>query len=120
MFKAINGWTKKKILKVLEARRYNCTSMHSDGGCAYVSPNGNRCAVGMFIPKGHEAGSCRVVVFSLLHEFRDLEKQMPLCTDAMGVFQNVHDNCSEDLSDKKGGLNAKEAMIEWVKKNVKG
>lgn len=119
MFKAINGWTKKKILKVLEARRYNCAAESEvTGACMYTTSNGNRCAVGMFIPKRHEGGSLQGPVSELLELYPDLTKHMPLPLDGLTQLQSVHDGESYAQTGERG-RNAKKAMIDWVKKNVK-
>lgn len=118
MFKAINGWTKKKILKVLEARRYNAPAVNpADGTCKYLTRNGNRCAVGLFIPKGHEGAKLIGDVTVLLEAHSDLEDKMPLSIDGLKKLQTIHDYCSEQYNGIKN-INAKEAMINWVKKNV--
>ena len=114
MFKTINGWTKNKILKVLKARRYNAAAVNEEGTCAYTTSNGNRCAVGMFIPKGHKGSSVAGNVTDLLEAHPDLKDRLPLSPKALSALQRVHD----DLSPSNGGGNAKEAMIEWVQKNV--
>lgn len=116
MFTAINGWTKAKILKVIRARRYNAPAV-SEGTCAYLTKNGNRCAVGLFIPKGHEGSSLFGDVTELLGYHPDLESKMPLTTTALKRLQRVHDDCSVENNGTKN-LNAKEAMIAWVKANV--
>jgi hypothetical protein len=112
MYKAINGWTKAKILKVLKARRYNCAAA-SGQSCFYLTKNGNRCAVGLFIPKGHEGTSLKWYVKDLLQAYPDLEGHMPLETVAMRDLQGIHDGCAGEEN-----LNAKQAMINWVKDNV--
>jgi len=112
MYKAINGWTKAKILKVMQARRYNCAATTKYDKCAYATSNGNRCAVGLFIPKGHKGISVEDDVYGLLNEWPDLKIKMPLELLALKELQQVHDNMfNRD--------NAKQAMIDWVKKNVK-
>lgn len=116
MFKAINGWTKSKILKVLRARRYNVPA--TDVGtsmCLYLTPNGNKCAVGMFIPSGHKGANVRGSIGELLREFPDLKKYMPLTFNGLSDLQGVHDGCAMPESETK---NAKQAMIDWVEENV--
>ena len=87
------------------------------GSCAYITKNGNRCAVGLFIPKGHEGGSYEGNVCNLLTEHPDLEKVMPLTARALNDLQRVHDQCSRIVNGDKD-RNAKQEMLEWVKKNV--
>jgi hypothetical protein len=108
MQKCINGWTKKKMLKAIKARRFQKASVDSNGRCVYLNRRGNRCAVGLFIPVGHEGEHCLGYVGDLLTEYPDLKEKMPLAY--MGDLQRVHDGSA---------LNAKTNMIEWVIKNVK-
>jgi len=116
MFKAINGWTKAKMLKVIKARRYNAAAVIGEF-CAYTTPNGNRCAVGLFIPKGHGGSSICGGVYDLFRAHPELKEVMPLGVSALTKLQKVHDHCSVHINGVED-RNAKEAMIEWVQKNV--
>lgn len=124
MYKPINGWTKKKILKVIEARRYNVAATKLVGSktlCAYLTPNGNKCAVGLFIPTGHIAQKATSAVQSILNENKDLQKLMPFELKVLKEFQYVHDRESAEIrhgTQQKFGRNAKLAMLTWVKENV--
>jgi hypothetical protein len=100
------------MLKVIKARRYNKAAWDDkDLICKYVTKNGNKCAVGLFIPKGHEGFRLDTVVEDLLQEFPDLRGVMPLGLVGMRALQMVHD-------DDTNRTDAKAAMIEWVKANV--
>jgi len=112
-YKPINGWTKNKILQVFRKRRYNCAAVDMAGCCVYLTENGNKCAVGMFIPPGHAGQEYEGPVDGLLEKFPDLKEKMPLTNVGMTKLQNVHD-------DQNSRKNAKQKMIEWVKKYVKG
>lgn len=113
MYKCINGWTKSKMLKVVKARRYNCRSTEHDI-CAYLSSNGNKCALGLFIPNRHLGLQTSGNYHDLIRKCPDLLDKMPLTKSGMIKLQIVHDLCDE--SPYKG--NAKAAMIDWIEKNV--
>lgn len=112
MYKPINGFTKAKILEILKARKHTEPASTSDGlSCVYLSDDGNKCAVGMFIPDGHPGQKMTGVVTSLLKVHPDLAALMPLPPDVMYILQTYHDQLdpSED---------AKALMIGWVETNV--
>jgi len=117
MYTAINGWTKKKMLAVIKKRRYNAPAI-KNGACVYLSSNGNKCAVGLFIPDGHHGQRVEGpsdVLFSL---YPELKKVMPLDVVGMDSLQSIHDNTFEQYSGEAVG-NAKQAMLDWVNEYVK-
>jgi hypothetical protein len=119
MVQCINGWTKEKVLNVLNARSFEEASYVTKpygGGCVYLREDGNRCGVGMFIPVDHVStqGDCYVgSAESLIDDFPELSEAMPFHISDLLAFQFVHDQ-------SKNRLNAKQAMIEWVEEHVKG
>lgn len=125
MYKPINGFTKAKILEVLKARPLNGPAMGHEGiGCTYLAANGNKCAVGMFIPDGHRGQEYEGFVTGLLGLYPDLKSVMPLVVEGLATLQMCHDQETgvldtygrEYTPQFKG--NAKAAMIDWVEKNV--
>lgn len=106
----INGWTKAKMLEVVEARPSKLPAFQN-GQCVYLTGDGNKCGVGLFIPDGHEGQKHHGYVSSLLESHPDLSKIMPLEYTGLKEFQNCHD--SVNLT-----CDAKAAMIEWIKENV--
>lgn len=112
MYKPINGWTRAKILRVLKNRKFDEASRcESSGACVYRAENGNRCAIGMFIPNNHKGLGFEGLASELLETFPSLAKRMPLSVKALDKFQESHDS-------PMNRKNAKQAMISWVKKNV--
>lgn len=110
--KPINGWTKEKILRVLETRPNKEKAYDKDNlFCVYLDNNGNKCAVGMFIPDGHSAQQYLGDADQLFSRHRDLLEIMPFSPYSMVIFQSIHDT-------QKPDANAKQAMIDWVKENV--
>lgn len=69
MYKCINGWTKKKMLAVVKKRRHVGAAVGSDGLCMYRTENGNRCAVGLFIPARHPGLTVSGDAITLLEEY---------------------------------------------------
>lgn len=122
MYTPINGYTKAKILEIIESRPGNGPAVREDGEtCTYKSPNGDKCAVGLFIPEGHQGQEHWGNARTLLTKFPDLEALMPLEPQGLGELQLAHDNESSGFrSGNKFGGNAKAAMIAWVNANVEG
>ncbi len=114
MYKTINGFTKAKMLEVIQARPFT-ERAKTDRYCVYLTPDGNKCGVGLFLPEGHEAQKASGSSEMLFHAFPDLKEKMPLDEEGMRMFQFVHDGV-DDLGRYKG--NAKQAMIDWVEKHV--
>lgn len=116
MYKCINGWTKNKMLKVIKARRYNCAA-HRMNHCEYLTANGNKCAVGLFLKPGSEAQRVSGGYEHLIEQFPEVIPLMPLNKRGMNALQEVHDNEAPSMKMNYKG-NAKRAMIDWVNKNV--
>ena len=112
MIKCINGWTKAKILAVIEARPFEEQAYDEDmERCLYLTNKGNKCAVGLFIPDGHMAQHSGMGADALIDSYPDLRQLMPLHSFDMGELQFIHDKIGNRYR-------AKTAMIEWVKENV--
>lgn len=109
MSKPINGFTKQKILEVLQARKFPGRAISDErGDCAYKTEDGNKCGVGMFIPDGHKAESYHGSYLEVIAYYPDLLAFMPLDHVGMGELQFAHDSSP----------NAKKAMLDWVNENV--
>lgn len=120
MYKPINGWTKEKILNVIRARKQKKAAYDKNTSqCKYLTKDGNKCAVGLFIPDGHQAQNYVCDVINLITSFPTLIKNMPLETYAMKQLQKVYDNegPKKSITSKFEG-NAKAAMLDWVERNV--
>jgi hypothetical protein len=113
VYKPINGWTKKEIIKVI-SNRPNAQSVSGiSEKCVYRGVGGNMCAVGAFIPDDLYYKSCEEMpAHSLVNNFTGLRCFMPLDDYAMQALQSLH-----DCSDSNENINSK--LIEWVKENVK-
>jgi hypothetical protein len=109
-FKTQNGWTKERM--IAQIRKYNNGTRAIDvyGECKYQDHNGNRCAVGCFLPDGHEGFNTTVNVYNLLRKFPDLNDIVPIKHMALSIMQGVHDEC--DTGDVRDLLEA------WINNNV--
>ncbi len=118
MYTPINGFTKSSILKVLKSRKFNEPAVRApdDSSCVYLAPDGNKCAVGMFIPDGHAGQNLANTADELLVHYPDLVALMPFGPEGLVSLQTAHD--VEASFNKKFEGNAKAAMIDWVEKNV--
>jgi len=61
--------------------------------CSYLNSKGQRCAIGLFIPDGHDAQKNANFIVSVLTEYPDLRPLMPF-QDVYKLmeFQRYHDN----------------------------
>jgi len=110
MYRLKNGYTKKDMIWYVNQFNNGKQCMSAEG-CLYENKD-NHCAVGCFIPWGHEGMKSPGTVDSLLLNYPDLKNYMPLSEVGMLEFQRVHDNEYEDE-------NVKTSMIDWIEKNVR-
>jgi len=92
-YKVKNGHTKASMIEAL--LKYNNGERATDAGkttCKYETRDGNRCAVGCFIPEDHIGLSFVGVVRGLVQNYPDLKDSMPLGITAMSKLQRVHDD----------------------------
>jgi hypothetical protein len=94
MYQTINGWTKATMKAAIRAGNNGQRAVDSPTSalCRYLTADGNRCAVGCFIPDGHEGAHLRGAVDDLLYSYPDLKDKMPLSPSDMWSFQRVHDS----------------------------
>jgi len=118
MFNPINGWTKAKIIKHIEknfkgksVKKYETTFSKNNEVCLYRGPEGKKCAVGMFIDDEDYSPDMEETNASKNIEKFSLEKDMPIPTEWINEFQQVHD--------RSRACNTKKQLISWIKKNVK-
>lgn len=92
MIRLINGWTKAKVMK--QVKKYNDGTRAingRDGACAYQTGDGNRCAVGCFIPDNHSALESDLPADKLIERYPDLANVMPFRAYDLCSFQVAHD-----------------------------
>jgi hypothetical protein len=111
MYKAINGWTKKRIIDQIYQRNNGFASRNKWGECLYRNEN-NACPIGCFIPdKVYHENMEGQNVTSLLNEWPVITDFMPLPGDALLELQELHDN-NNDHDD------VRLALKTWIETNV--
>lgn len=113
MYRTINGWTKERMKAQIRARNDGTAAME-DGACLYETTSGNHCAVGCFIPAGHDAMGALKSADALLAEFEELRDAVPL--DGPGLLQMQMEH---DRSDNRApGKDVRDVLCDWIDKNV--
>ena len=79
--------------------------------CQYLTEDGNKCAVGCFIPDGHRAQASLDSALRVVDSFADLEGLMPLESIGLYAMQRAHD-LSPDESDPRP------VVYAWIDKHV--
>jgi len=114
-FQTINGWTKEKMKVAIRAGNNGKRAFDpQEHVCRYLTPDGNRCAVGCFLPDGHPGQSYEGTTIGLLNEYPELKKKMPLSPEALRRLQKVHDS---HIS-ARDALDMRDVLCEWIDKNV--
>lgn len=104
--------TKEQIINKIKAE---FKGKASDGvTCKYLTKDGKKCAIGLFIPDGHDAQDNGDTIDSLLIEYPDLKAYMPSTNiDFLLAFQDVHDEKLHDAMDLE---QQKLRLIDFVNK----
>lgn len=113
MFKLKAGWTKEKMKRYIRRGNDGTRAFSPQQSmCVYLTDDGNKCAVGCFIPKANFEQGMNVAgdVFDLLDTF-NVTKFMPLTRKGMKSLQVVHDNVL-------GLVNMRKYLCNWIDKNV--
>lgn len=110
LYTPINGFTKQSIKDHI-TKEFKGKAMSKTGTCAYAMPDGRKCAVGLFLPDGHEAQGSSHGIFNLLKRYPDLSPFMPLDTNALLGLQTVHDERLDSNDSLTAQLNI---LLEWI------
>ena len=111
MYKAINGWTKSKIIEQIYKGNDGFRSS-KNGYCAYRGDKNNACAVGCFIPDEVYSDNMECLsATGLINNFTILVDRVPLPVDGLEALQLVHDR-------NPGGTDVREALKTWINENV--
>lgn len=116
MYITINGFTKQKMIDIVNANFKGKSYDFKNHMCRYKDyESGRKCAVGLFIP---DSAYCEVMegrsAYTLVSNFPILESHMPLNEKGLDSFQGVHDNFNEFQSEEE----QKSILIDWIKANV--
>jgi len=114
-YHAINGWTKERMIQIIREKMKDHPSLSLSGGCTYLAQDGNRCAVGVFIPDEHCTLAFGEGVRRLLLDNPDLRSKMPLEVEGLVKMQDVHDKYAEDAFKK---CDPRPELIRWIEENV--
>lgn len=89
-----------KIEKILEVINREFKGKSINGcSCKYLTEDDKKCAIGLFIPDGHEAQDFDGGVSSLLRKYSYLIPLMPSKDiDKLIKFQKTHDGLDESLT----------------------
>lgn len=119
--KAINGYTKANIIEKIEKEfegkavkvSHNISTFTNH--CQYLTDDGKKCIIGLFLPEGHKGQQSQDNVLGLLKEFPELERLMPFeYIGDLADLQTVHDilKSSNDLDDQRS------ILIDWINAKV--
>lgn len=79
-------------------KEFKGKAVDSNGYCQYLTEDGKKCAIGLFIPDGHRAQQCFENVLGILRKYPNLEDHMPFTNLSMlSQFQLKHDALKTDL-----------------------
>ena len=121
MYKTINGWTKKKMSQAIMERMLDHRSVghaleHTPAKCRYRAPDGNRCAVGVFIPDELYTPDMDTRLTSHIQPFPwnggPIGALMPLTIHGLLELQHVHDDYTGPDPDPRP------ALLAWINENV--
>ena len=94
-------------------KNFKGQAMDENGDCFYLMEDGRKCAVGLFIPDGHESQAYKGTSLELLLKYKDLIDIMPLEKIGLNMFQRMHDSMNfNDVEEETREL------INWIEKNV--
>ena len=110
-YRAINGWSKETMKLAIMVGNNGTVALNIWGKCTYLSPSGNRCAVGCFIPTGHPGQKDPGSVVGILSCFPDLVNQMPLDQEGLLAMQGTHDGY-------RGDSDVRDMLCAWIDANV--
>lgn len=117
MYKAINGYTKAKMIEKILKYNNGTKASNDEGNCFYEDSRSNRCAIGCFIPDEHikVAKSIYGGIGALMLDMPYLNSHMPLEPEGLEELQGVHDCfCNYNILDRT--LHGE--LVRWVHLNV--
>jgi hypothetical protein len=113
-FKPINFYTRAEIKAQIMERMLDHPSINFAQGhvqCAYKAPDGNHCAVGVFVPEGHPAETSLFNFDDTIEKYPDLRDRMSLPHEAMRELQELHDGTIV-------GADPRLRLLAWIDAHV--
>lgn len=111
-----NGFSKDDILRRLDDEFLGKAAVEGfDDRCVYLTREGKKCAVGLFIADGHPGQDFHGSVFELVAEYDDLLDVLPLSLPGMTSFQRTHDNM---VAHNVSITEQKNILKNWIEENV--
>lgn len=96
-----------KVRRVLE-QNFTGKATGAWGLCEYLTADGRKCAIGCFIPHGHQGQMLKDDVVELLTRYPGLKNYMPCNNlDLLADFQEFHDTellDSRDVKEQRAAL----------------
>jgi len=84
-----------EVKKIID-ERFTGRAVTDDGFCRYLTCDGKKCAIGIFMPDDHEGQKTEASVYTLFREYPDLMGRMPLTSVVnLRIFQTMHDSGHE-------------------------
>jgi len=111
-YPTINGWTRETMKAAIRAGN-NGTRARAEktDRCLYLTADGNKCAVGCFIPDGHRAQKAKHAIHTLLVAYPELFASMPLGVRDLNYMQAEHD-------EYLGPDDMRDILCTWIDANV--
>lgn len=118
-YKTMNGWTKAGMMQAIRDKMLDHPSKAPDGQtCAYRAADGNRCAVGVFLPDGHPAESSIVNIDQVYTDYIDLRTVLPLALGGLCAMQIVHDYTGDMDTPRPDDSDPRPDVLRWIEENV--
>lgn len=108
MYKTINGWTKQSMIEHIETE-FKGKSITSSGSCRYLTDDGKKCAIGMFIPYYKYSKEMEGLI-NISELSKKYKISFPLHPSIMRQLQIIHDESPID--------NCLTNMLAWIENNV--
>jgi hypothetical protein len=114
MYTYAKGHTFESTMTAIK-RGNNNTKATNATRCLYLTPDGNKCFIGCFIPEGYEAQKSMDDVEIMLNRFPEVKEFLPL-KELRGIkaFQDVH-----DIHDARDNADLYTRAERWLEQNVK-
>jgi len=116
MYKPIHGYTKQKIISIIQTRMLDHPS-YDGKRCLYLAQDGNHCPAGCFLTEEllKFYGDNDYPIQTLMVNYPELKAAMPLNPKGMIELQFLHDGVVLNYDDNS---DPRPRLIKWVEENV--